>query len=121
MRDFEYVSKQDATKGIKLRITKQDLQFAELIGDFIYYMQIRQYGEMVRVALENQTRDFVPRQRQTRNAEAFNRLPSEFTVEEACSVLGGNINSTRCFLSRICKAGYVERMKQGKYRKIKNM
>ena len=121
MRDFDYVSKQNATKGIKLRITKQDLQFAELIGDFIYYMQIRQYGEMVRVALENQTRDFVPRQRQTRNAEAFNRLPSEFTVEEACSVLGGNINSTRCFLSRICKAGYVERMKQGKYRKIKNM
>lgn len=121
MRDFEYVSKQDATKGIKLRITKQDLQFAELIGDFIYYMQIRQYGEMVRVALENQTRDFVPRQRQTRNADAFNKLPSEFTLKEAQNVLCLSNNAARQFLSRITKAGYVERLKQGVYRKLKNM
>ena len=121
MRDFDYVSKQDATKGIKLRITKQDLQFAELIGDFIYYMQIRQYGEMVRVALENQTRDFVPRQRQTRNADAFNKLPSEFTLKEAQNVLGLSYSAICSFLTRVASAGYVERIKQGAYKKIKNM
>ena len=121
MRDFDYVSKQDATKGIKLRITKQDLQFAELIGDFIFYMQIRQYGEMVRVALENQTRDFVPRQRQTRNADAFNKLPSEFTLKEAQNVLGLSYSAICSFLTRVASAGYVERIKQGAYKKIKNM
>ena len=120
LRDFEYVNKQDATKPIRLRISTKDLKFAELIGDFIFDMQIRQYGEKVRLALENEQRDFVPRQRSTRNAEAYNKLPEKFDLKQAEQAFVSS-KAARCFLTRALKDGYVQRLKQGKYRKLKNM
>ena len=121
LRDYDYIIKQDPAKGIKLRINTQDLKFALLMGDFIYDMQIRQYGEMVRTALENQTRDFVPRQRQTRNAEAFDKLPQKFSIKDVQTVMGLSYTTASVFLSRAVKSGFVKRTKQGQYEKLKSM
>ena len=118
MRDFEYVSKQDATKGIKLRITKQDLQFAELIGDFIFYMQIRQYGTQIKNALENQTKDFIPMERKSKYDGLYHKLPETFTLKDVMNVYGvsNNAASQHCF--SLSKRGYIKRIKQGTYQKV---
>ena len=105
-------------KPMKVPFSKKALKFALLMGDIIYYMQIRQYGEMVMNALTAQTKDFKPRKRRSRYAELYTRLPNEFTNEQLAEIFGITKNSANLHCTRFVERKWVERVKQGTYRKI---
>ena len=119
LRDYHYLAKlMEEGKPLKLRLTQQDLDFAELIGDFLYYMQIRQYGMQIKNALENQTKDFIPMERKSRYDEQYARLPENFTLKDVMSVYGVSNNAARHHCCRFIKRGFVIRIKQGTYQKV---
>ena len=119
LRDYDYLLKQqEAGKPLKLRLKQQDLDFALLMGEIILSMQIRQYGEMVRQALINQSKDFVPIIRNTKNYEEFNRLPNTFTLKQAQELTGKAYNAASQWLSRYVERGLLKRVKQGSYEKL---
>ena len=105
-------------KPLKLRLTQQDLDFAELIGDFLYYMQIRQYGTQIKNALENQSKDFIPMERKSRHDGLYEKLPENFTVQDMMSVYGISNTAARSLCARLIKRGFITRLKQGSYQKI---
>jgi len=119
LRDYHYLSKlMDEGKPLKLRLTQQDLDFAELIGDFLYYMQIRQYGTQIQNALENQTKDFIPMERKSRHDGLYDRLPETFTLKDVIDVYGISKNSASQQCIRYLKRGFVKRIKNGVFQKI---
>lgn len=119
LRDYHHLSKlMDEGKPLKLRITQQDLDFAELIGDFLYYMQIRQYGTQIKNALENQSKDFIPMERKSRHDGLYEKLPENFTVQDMMSVYGISNTAARSLCARLIKRGFITRLKQGSYQKI---
>lgn len=118
LRDYDYLLKQqEAGKPLKLRLKQQDLDFALLMGEIILSMQIRQYGEMVRQALINQSKDFVPIVRNTKNYEEFNLLPNTFTLKQAQELTGKNYQTVSSWLTNYVKRGFLKRVKQGTYEK----
>lgn len=118
LRDYDYLLKQqEAGKPLKLRLKQQDLDFALLMGEIILSMQIRQYGEMVRQALINQSKDFVPIVRNTKNYEEFNQLPNTFTLKQAQELTGKNYQTVSSWLTNYVKRGFLKRVKQGTYEK----
>jgi len=119
LRDYHHLSKlMDEGKPLKLRLTQQDLDFAELIGDFLYYMQIRQYGTQIKNALENQSRDFIPMERKSRYDGLYAKLPETFTPKDVMSVYGVSNNAAKSHCSRFVKRGLIKRLKQGTYQKL---
>lgn len=119
LENYDRLSKlQDEGKPLTVPITKKTLQFAELIGDFIYEMQIRQFGEMVFNALENQKKDFVPRQRLSKHTEAYNRLPKVFTTEDVVNIFNCSSNAASQQCSRLKQRKYIKLLGKGKFKKL---
>ena len=88
------------------------------MGEIILSMQIRQYGEMVRQALINQSKDFVPIVRITKNYEVFNQLPNTFTLKQVQELTGKQYSATTSWLTNYVKRGLLKRVKQGTYEKV---
>lgn len=119
LRDYDYLLKQqEAGNPLKLRLKQQDVDFALLMGDIIFNMQLRQYGEMVRQALINQTKDFVPILRNTRNYEVFNQQPNTFILKQAQELTGKNYQTASSWLARYVERGLLKRVKQRIYEKL---
>lgn len=106
-----------AIEGKPLVIDDSDLEFAQLIGDFVLEMQMRMFGQDVIDALDAQIRAFVPRKRARKTIELYNSLPKEFTREE---VLARGINSEyfRKLINRWADDKIIK-IEYNKYKKMK--
>ena len=102
----------------KLEITDDDLKFATLIYDAVIYFQDHFFGQMLQDSWDNAAREYVPRRRNTKNAEAYKSLPETFGVNEVMSILDLEKAAAHKQCQRWLTHGFVERIKQGKYRKI---
>ena len=102
----------------KLEITDDDLKFATLIYDAVIYFQDHFFGQMLQDSWDNAAREYVPRRRNTKNAEAYKSLPETFGVKDVMSMLDIEDNPARQQCNRWMTHGFIERIKQGKYRKI---
>lgn len=121
LENFTLLEKmQKENQPLEVPISKKTIEFAKLMGDFIFYMQIRQYGEMVRNALENQSKDFQPRERVSKYTSLYQRLPNILKNKDVMDVFGINITNANLMLSRWSKKGWVEAVKgkRGLYKKI---
>ena len=76
------------------------------------------FGEQTWNALQNEKREFVPRQRTSKNAGLFALLPATFTAKEAQNVFNISIAGVYQHLSRLEKRGLIKRVKQGVFKKI---
>ena len=102
----------------KLEITDDDLKFATLIYDAVIYFQDHFFGQMLQDSWDNAAREYVPRRRNTKNADAYKSLPETFGVKDVMSMLDIEDNPARQQCNRWMTHGFIERIKQGKYRKI---
>ena len=101
-----------------LDITDDDLKFATLIYDAVIFFQDHFFGQMLQDSWDNAAREYVPRRRNTKNAEAYKSLPETFGVKEVMSILDIEDSPARKQCQRWLTHGFIERIKQGKYRKI---
>ena len=123
LRDYHYLAKlAEAQKPLKLRLNKSDIDFGLLIGDFIYDMQIRQYGQMVEDALKIQNGQLHPRKRKSKAADEYNKLPEIFSLQNIIEKFNVAEMTARMRCFRWEERGWIERHKKGMFKKvIKNL
>ena len=102
----------------KLEITDDDLKFSTLMYDAVIWFQDYFFGQMLQDSWDNAEREYVPRRKNSKNADAYRELPEMFTMKDIMAVLDIEDNPARQQCNRWLKHGFVERVKQGKYKKI---
>ena len=102
----------------QLDINDDDLKFSTLIYDAVIYFQDHFFGQMLQDSWDNAAREFVPRRRNTKNADAYRDLPETFCINDVMAILDIEKNSANQQCNRWLKHGFVERVKQGKYKKV---
>ena len=101
-----------------IEVTDDDLRVATVIYDAVLYYQDRMFGQMLLDSWDNARREFQPRRRNSRYAEAYMQLPRTFTVSDVERVMGLNRNAAYKHASRWADSGYVERRAKGRFAKI---
>ncbi len=101
-----------------VEVTEQDKQFSKVIFDAVVHFQDAFFGNMVQEARENANRNFQPRRRKTRNADNYAALPEEFSLEDIAKVCAIKKTAASTQIQRWVESGFVERVRQGIYRKI---
>ena len=102
----------------KLDITDDDLKFSTLMYDAVIYFQDHFFGQMLQDSWDNAAREYVPRRKNSKNAENYKALPEVFTAKDVMNALGIENNPASQQCKRWVMHGFVERIKQGKYKKI---
>ena len=102
----------------KLDITDDDLKFSTLMYDAVIYFQDHFFGQMLQDSWDNAAREYVPRRRNTKNADAYKALPEQFTAKEVMLMLDIENGAANKQCQRWLMHGFIERIKQGKYKKI---
>ena len=102
----------------KLEVTDDDLKFSTLMYDAVIYFQDHFFGQMLQDSWDNAAREYVPRKRNSKNAEAYRSLPESFTTKDVMAVLDIERDAANKQCQRWLTHGFVERQKQGKYKKI---
>ena len=102
----------------KLEITDDDLKFSTLMYDAVIYFQDHFFGQMLQDSWDNAAREYVPRRKNSKNAENYKALPEVFTAKDVMRVLDIENNPANQQCNRWLMHGFIERIKQGKYRKI---
>ena len=102
----------------KLDITDDDLKFSTLMYDSVIWFQDHFFGQMLQDSWDNAEREYVPRRKNSKNADAYRDLPETFGVKEVMAVLGIEQEASRKQCQRWVVHGFVERLKQGRYKKV---
>ena len=61
---------------------------------------------------------YVPRRKNSKNAECYSHLPETFTLKDVMGVLDFEDNAARKQCQRWVKHGFVERIRNGRYKKV---
>ena len=102
----------------QLEINDDDLKFSTLIYDAVIYFQDHFFGQMLQDSWDNAAREYVPRRKNSKNADAYRDLPETFTTQEVMLVLDIEENPAAKQCQRWLKHGFIERIKKGKYKKV---
>ena len=102
----------------KLDITDDDLKFSTLMYDSVIWFQDHFFGQMLQDSWDNAEREYVPRRKNSKNADAYRDLPETFGVKEVMAVLGIEQIPASKQCQRWLTHGFVERLKQGRYKKV---
>ena len=73
---------------------------------------------MLQDSWDNAAREYVPRRKNSKNADAYKSLPDVFTSQEVMAVLDVEKAAAYKQCQRWLMHGFVERLKQGKFKKI---
>lgn len=103
-------------EGEELEITDNDLAFAELIGDYLMFINIYQWGNKLLEAMEEENRNLRPRVRQTKTVQLYEKLSVVFDKEDVLRFYENEKSGMR-FLQRLVNSGAVEKLPGGGYRK----
>ena len=102
----------------KLEVTDDDLKFSTLIYDAVIYFQDYFFGQMLQDSWDNAEREYVPRRKNSKNADAYSSLPETFTTKDVQQVLDLEADASTKQCQRWLTHGFIERVKKGKYKKI---
>lgn len=102
----------------QLDITDDDLKFATLMYDAVIWFQDYFFGQMLQDSWDNAEREYVPRRKNSKNADAYRDLPATFTTKDVEELLSIEQFAASKQCQRWVTHGFVERVKKGKYRKI---
>ena len=101
----------------KWTVRQSDLDFAQLIGDYLMYIQIYLFGSKIEQAKEKQLEDARPRLRKSKFQAFFDSLGDTFTKEEF-AVNYKNEESVRVILNRLKTMGAIKQNGKEKYLKL---
>lgn len=98
-----------------------DRRLARLVMDIQYRCQRHFFGAYAQAYFDNMERDRqANRQRVSKYDLSYQQLPMEFTLTDVMKQYGIRENAARTACHRLCRDGYIERIMQGKYRKLKS-
>ena len=102
----------------ELEVTDDDLKFSTLMYDAVIYFQDYFFGQMLQDSWDNAEREYVPRRKNSKNADAYSSLPETFTTKDVQQVLDLEADASTKQCQRWLTHGFIERVKKGKYKKI---
>ena len=102
----------------KLEVTDDDLKFSTLMYDAVIWFQDYFFGQMLQDSWDNAEREYVPRRKNSKNADAYSSLPETFTTKDVQQVLDLEMEAASKQCQRWVTHGFVERVKKGKYKKV---
>ena len=102
----------------KLEVTDDDLKFSTLIYDAVIWFQDYFFGQMLQDSWDNAEREYVPRRKNSKNADAYRDLPETFTTKDVQQVLDLEMCAASQQCNRWATHGFIERVKKGKFKKI---
>ena len=102
----------------KLEVTDDDLKFSTLIYDAVIWFQDYFFGQMLQDSWDNAEREYVPRRKNSKNADAYRDLPEIFTAKDVQQLLDLEQFAALKQCQRWVAHGFTERVKKGKYKKI---
>ena len=102
----------------KLEVTDDDLKFATLMYDAVIWFQDYFFGQMLQDSWDNAEREYVPRRKNSKNADAYQSLPETFTTKEVQQMLDLEQNAAAQQCQRWATHGFIERVKKGKFKKV---
>ena len=108
----------DFRKTGHLDINANDLKFATLMFDAVIWFQDYFFGQMLQDSWDNAAREFVPRRKNSKNANAFAKLPQQFTTDDVMRVLNIEQNPANQQCRRWVLHNFIQRVKKGKYKKL---
>ncbi len=94
------------------------MKFATLMYDSVIWFQDHFFGQMLQDSWDNAEREYVPRRKNSKNADAYRDLPETFGVKDVMAVLGIEQEAATKQCQRWLTHGFVERLKKGKYKKV---
>ena len=104
-----------------LALDEHDVKLCRLAMDIQYACQLHFFYAYAQAYFENMERDRRVKQRERRSKydDCFRQLPQEFTLENLRNTYGIGKDAAYTTASRLCDDGYVKRLSQGKYVKLK--
>ena len=102
----------------ELEVTDDDLKFSTLMYDAVIWFQDYFFGQMLQDSWDNAEREYVPRRKNSKNADAYQSLPETFTTKEVQQMLDLEQNAAAQQCQRWATHGFIERVKKGKFKKI---
>ena len=101
-----------------MKVEKSDLDFATLIYDAVIYWQDYFFGRMLQESWDNANRDMKPRTNKSCNGQAYNQLPSTFTLKDVEDMARISSSAARKQVQRWMESGFIKRTARGSYEKI---
>ena len=102
----------------KLAVTEEDKEFARLIGDWLMFASIRQWGNRLLSTWETKAEENKVRERTSSFADRFAQLPEMFSLE---NISGFYLNkkSAQSAIATMVKKGIVEKVGKNQWKKLK--
>ena len=91
----------------KLDINDDDLKFATLMYDSVIWFQDHFFGQMLQDSWDNAEREYVPRRKNSKNADAYRDLPETFTTKEVQEMLDLEIHAASQQCNRWVVHGFI--------------
>ena len=108
----------DFRRTRQLTVNDDDLRWATLMYDAVIWFQDYFFGQMLQDSWDNAAREYVPRRKNSKNADAYRDLPETFSIKEVQQVLDIEQTAAQKQCQRWQKHGFVERVQHGRYKKI---
>ena len=101
----------------KLVVTEEDKEFARLIGDWLMFASIRQWGNRLMTTWETKAEENKVRERSSSFADRYTTLPEEFTLEQLMPFYS-NKRSAQTAIYTMVKKGIIEKVTKNRWKKI---
>ncbi|MCI6197000.1 MAG: hypothetical protein MR670_07195, partial [Prevotella sp.] len=100
-----------------LVVTEEDKEFARLIGDWLMFASIRQWGNRLMTTWETKAEENKVRERSSSFADRYTTLPEEFTLEQLMPFYS-NKRSAQTAVYTMVKKGIIEKVTKNRWKKI---
>lgn len=103
--------------GERLEVTDDDLKFASVIGDYLMFVSIFQWGQQYVEFMNEELVNTRPRMRKSKFAEHFAVLPKTFSFEDVKAFYKTE-NSARNAISSLVKINAVRKLSRNQWEKL---
>ena len=101
----------------KLVVTEEDKEFARVIGDWLMFASIRQWGNRLMTTWETKAEENKVREKSSPFADRYANLPETFSLEQLTPFYS-NKRSAQTAICTMVKKGLVEKVGKNTWRKI---
>ena len=102
----------------KLVVTEEDKEFARLIGDWLMFASIRQWGNKLMTTWESKAEENKVREKSSPFADRYANLPETFSLENI-SAFYLNKKSAQSAIATMIKKGIVAKVGKNQWKKLK--
>ena len=103
----------------KLVVTEEDKEFARLIGDWLMFASIRQWGNRLMTTWETKAEENKVREKSSPFADRYAQLPNPFTIDSILPFYS-NKKSAQSAISVLVKKGLIKKVEKNVWQKLKN-